>query len=69
MGEFLYVSLRKDNKILGFPLEGGIPGEAAVFAVSGGPAPMILLPVESRPLFEPLPVKIVRFVDKAVIWV
>jgi 6-phosphogluconolactonase len=48
MGEFLYVSLRKDHGILGFPLEGGIPGKAAVFAVSGGPSPMALNPRKDR---------------------
>jgi 6-phosphogluconolactonase len=48
MGEFLYVSLRKDNKILGFPLEGGVPGEPVAFAVSGGPAPMAVNPRKDR---------------------
>jgi 6-phosphogluconolactonase len=48
MGEFLYVSLRKDNKILGFPLESGMPGESAAFAVFGGPAPMAVNPQKDR---------------------
>jgi 6-phosphogluconolactonase len=49
MNEFLYVSLRKDNSILIYSLDGqGMPGKVSEFPLPGGPAPMTSNPQKDR---------------------
>jgi 6-phosphogluconolactonase len=48
MGNFLYVSLRDDDAILCFNIDGGTPRDCTKFNLEGGPAPMAANPQKTR---------------------
>jgi 6-phosphogluconolactonase len=48
MKDFLYISVRDDDRILRFTLEKGMPEDRRVFPLDGGPAPLAVDPLKTR---------------------